>query len=180
MKKRKLIGANNIKIRENTFMEGVEVELQGYENVYAVDTDGVLTTLREIFIKNKLYDSKETTENPYTLDFQFVENGEWENVSNRSNSNFVKEKIREHILDYFDNVEKLKKQIDYMKLQKESVWDAGVRLCEGGTFLVYNNDIVDFLNSLNLKNKRYLKDGNPLRYYSQLIGREIQYLYKTI
>ncbi|MGJ0848656.1 hypothetical protein ACR77J_18460 [Tissierella praeacuta] len=80
MKRRKLIGADNIKIRENTFLEGVEVELQGYENIYAVDTDGVLTTLRERIIENKLYDSKETKENPYKLDFQFIENGEWENI----------------------------------------------------------------------------------------------------
>ena len=62
MKKRKLLGANNIRIRENTFMEGTEVQLEGYVNIYAVDTDGVITTLRETFVNNKLYSQEETAE----------------------------------------------------------------------------------------------------------------------
>lgn len=78
MKKRKLIGANNITVRENTFMDCTVVELHGYENIYAIDTNGVLTTLIERIIGNKIYDKEEINKDPYKLSFQFVENGEWE------------------------------------------------------------------------------------------------------
>ena len=80
MKRRKLIGATNITIRANTFMEGTEVEQKGYMDIYAVDTGGVLTTLKERFIEGKFYDSYETKEDPYKVSYEFKENGEWEEI----------------------------------------------------------------------------------------------------
>lgn len=80
MKKRKLIGANNVKIRESTNIESTDVELKGYTDVYAVEMNGNFSTLKETYIKDKLYETTETDEDPYSLDFDFVENGEWEEV----------------------------------------------------------------------------------------------------
>ena len=104
----------------------------------------------------------------------------------RSNNSIVKKALRRHILEYFrdleydgvddkDNAGKLVSQIDYM--DGSNVWNKGIQLVTGGCFLIYDGDIIDFLDSLNLKNKSYLKD--PLDYYSKLIGREVKWIYNA-
>ena len=104
----------------------------------------------------------------------------------RSNSSIVKKALRRHILEYFrdleydgvdnrDNAGKLVAQVDYM--DGNNVWDKGIQLATGGCFLIYDKDMINFLDSLKLKNKSYLRD--PLNYYSRLIGREVKWIYNT-
>lgn len=80
MRKRKLLGGNNVTIRENTFMEGTEIEKIGYRSVYAVKhEDGTYTTLKELRVKGKLINREETNEDPFSLGLQFAdENTDWE------------------------------------------------------------------------------------------------------
>lgn len=77
--RRKLIGINNFTDRDTNFM-GTQTEIKLHEKVYALETDDSVKTLREIYTSgtNYLRESFVTDESPYNLDFDFVENGEWE------------------------------------------------------------------------------------------------------
>lgn len=78
--RRKLVGINNYTERDTNFM-GTQTEIKLHEKVYAVETDaGTIETLREIYTAGSDYIRKSvvTDEDPYKLDFDFVENGEWE------------------------------------------------------------------------------------------------------
>lgn len=103
----------------------------------------------------------------------------------RSNASFVKEKIRKHILNYFTRehgyeehlpIINLANQLEYMGINRP-LNTRCKELVEGGSFLIYNDEIKEFLNSLLLVNQSY-KDS-PYKIYLHLISREIYYLYKT-
>ena len=106
----------------------------------------------------------------------------------RSNSSIVKKAIRMHIYDFFNDIEgdlvpdydsagKVVEQVDYIWIYQPNVYEIGVELVQSGFFLMYDIDIIEFLNSLNLKNKSYYK--KPLEFYSHLIGKSIDEIYKT-
>ena len=78
--RRKLVGINNYTDRDTNFM-GTQTEIKLHEKIYAVETDeGTIETLREIYTAGSDYLRKSvvTDEDPYKLDFNFIENGEWE------------------------------------------------------------------------------------------------------
>lgn len=112
---------------------------------------------------------------------------EWDDVPRvfRSDANFVKEKIRNHILNYFTRkhgyenilpIVNLARQLQYMGIDR-SLNTRCRELVEGGTFLIYNDEMREFLDSLLLVNQGY-KDS-PYEMYLHLISREVYYLYMT-
>jgi len=100
----------------------------------------------------------------------------------RTTAKEVKEQLREHVLDSFtkdygwdsdDAVSNLKEQLksfDYLP----TAYAQGRELAMGGTFLIYNIDIQEFLNGLGINpdNKEYdFQDSFDL--YVHLIARTI-------
>lgn len=100
----------------------------------------------------------------------------------KSNTNQVKAKINEHILSYFDkdagwdsddrlaNLKEQMKSFDYMP----TAYAGGKYMAEGGTFLIYTQDMADFLNGLGINpdGKEY-PDHKVFEQYCHLIGRQI-------
>ena len=96
----------------------------------------------------------------------------------RSNCKEVKEKIREHIGEYYTK-EDLKKEVENL-MYKRSIYNAGVAMVEGGCFLIYYEDIRSFLNSLDLNNSknRSFSDVQCWDMYKYLVSREIEKIVK--
>jgi len=100
----------------------------------------------------------------------------------RSNANQVREMLQNHILEYFQaedhgtktNLEALKSQVNYMINRNESIAEVGRRLAEGGSLMIYNEEIEEFLNSLDCKLNLRL---TVFEIYCNLISREVNYLY---
>lgn len=101
----------------------------------------------------------------------------------RTTSKQVIAKLQEHILDEFgtdngwdtDNkVDNLVKQITSMRHDNENNYMTAVRQVEGGGFLIYHEEVKDFLNSLgtNPDNKEY-SDEDSWKLYIHLLAREI-------
>jgi hypothetical protein len=100
----------------------------------------------------------------------------------KSTTKQVKSAINSHILSYFDadhygndapaidNLRDQMKSFDYMP----TTYAAGKYMAEGGTFLIYTADMVDFLNSLGINpdNKEY-PDHKVFEQYCHLIGRQV-------
>ncbi len=101
----------------------------------------------------------------------------------KTNTNEVRRKIQKHIKEYYTKKE-LKEQIDYMicgnrKVSMlDSVNNAALELVRGGEFLIYNEDVKDFLNSLgiNPQNKEY-DDMKSWDLYCKLIAYNIEKIY---
>lgn len=105
-----------------------------------------------------------------------------------SNRKEVSENIQAHILDYYTEdftgedipaTEAFVRQMDAMK--EPNMWRAGQRIAEGGSYLIYNGDMADFLNELkiNPKGKTFSED-KAFDMYTSLIGRESAKLYDRI
>ena len=103
----------------------------------------------------------------------------------RSTTKEVRKKIWQHIVDHIDMGENQQDALDTLAENVEAVKDhenmtdyqAGRKMVENGIFLVYDEDIVEFLESLNLKNlDNNINRCGILEYYSHLIGREVAYL----
>ena len=80
--RRKLIGINNFTDRDTNFM-GTQTEIKLHEKVYVLEKDdGTIKTLREIYTAGTNYLRKSfiTDENPYDLDFDFLEISIWEEL----------------------------------------------------------------------------------------------------
>lgn len=99
----------------------------------------------------------------------------------------VQEKIKDHIIEYFedreykgidskDNVSKIKKEIDSAIFGHRGVKFGAERFIEGGGFLVNNYDVIEFLDSLDLKTDRYLDD--PFEYYTMQVADIMTKIYK--
>jgi len=87
----------------------------------------------------------------------------------------VKEKIREHILDYYDErgVKGLREDMEAVKYGNMGNYQALKRLVEGGNFLIYNQDIEDFLNGLGINpDGKEFSHMDMFNTYSHLIARE--------
>jgi hypothetical protein len=105
----------------------------------------------------------------------------------KSTTTTVKNDINAHILSYFgadmgwdndtplDNLKEQLKSFDYMPTD----YAKGKYMAEGGTFLVYTADMVDFLNGLgiNPNNKEY-SEIDTFNQYCHLIARQIAQLVK--
>lgn len=106
-----------------------------------------------------------------------------------SNRKEVSENIQAHILEYYgpdytgdDSVsasEAFVRQMDAMG--EPNMWKAGQRIAEGGSYLIYNGDMADFLDELkiNPKGKKFSEDKS-FDMYTSLIGRESAKLYDRI
>jgi hypothetical protein len=109
----------------------------------------------------------------------------------RSTTTEVKNKINAHILSYFeqedyqnkdanatslDNLKDQMKAFDHMP----TAYAGGKYMAEGGTFLIYNQDISEFLNDLgiNPEGKEY-PDHKVFEQYCHLIGRQVAELVKA-
>ncbi len=101
----------------------------------------------------------------------------------------VKNKIQQHILEHFtkdygyegDQEDAFVSQMDYMRERNENTWQTGKRFAEGGSLLVYTEDMRNFLDDLkiNPKGKKF-SDEKVFQTYTNLIGREAEDLYNTI
>lgn len=105
-----------------------------------------------------------------------------------SNRKEVSENIQAHILDYYtedytgENIspsEAFVRQMDAMG--EPNMWRAGQRIAEGGSYLIYNQDMADFLDTLkiNPKGKTFSED-KAFDIYTSLVGRESAKLYDRI
>ena len=105
-----------------------------------------------------------------------------------SNRKEVSENIQAHILEYYSEdytgekispSEAFVRQMDAMR--EPTMWKAGQRIAEGGSYLVYNQDMADFLDSLkiNPKGKKFSED-KAFDVYTNLVGRESAKLYDRI
>lgn len=89
----------------------------------------------------------------------------------RTNTKIVSNKIQEHIKEYY-TIEELKEQVkvfDYLP----TTYHAIIELVQGGCFLIYNEDVKDFLNGLgiNPEGKKYAPEKS-WDLYKHLIARE--------
>lgn len=99
----------------------------------------------------------------------------------------VVSKLQQHILEGFDPrdfdietpLQALKLQIEYMKHDHETDYDAGTRYVEGGGYLVYHGEVQEFLNGLGINpdGKEY-DEQDSWRLYVHLLAREISELVK--
>jgi len=102
-----------------------------------------------------------------------------------STSTPVVTKLREHILDQFDidhgwdtddSVANLTQQLRSMTYPGHNNIPAARDLVEGGTFLAYYADVIEFLNKLGLndrKNTKNYTDRQSWDLYVNLLVREI-------
>ena len=106
----------------------------------------------------------------------------------KSNRKEVSDNIQAHILEYYspdytgDDIpaeQAFVRQMDAMK--EPTLWKSGQRIAEGGSYLIYNQDMSDFLDKLkiNPKGKKFSED-KAFQTYTSLIGRESEKLYNKI
>ena len=97
-----------------------------------------------------------------------------------SNRKEVSDNIQAHILNYYDNPVDFMEQMDAMDWLPTR-WHAGQELAKGGSYLIYNGDMADFLDSLNInpKGKKFSEDKS-FQMYTSLIGRESERLYNRL
>jgi hypothetical protein len=91
----------------------------------------------------------------------------------------VRTAIREHILDSFsedgDSLHNLREQVQHSRCAGESDYTVGARMVDDGFFLVYYDDIREWLDSIHPTEKRF-SDSQVWSTYKHLIGREVAYL----
>ena len=106
-----------------------------------------------------------------------------------SNRKEVSENIQAHILDYYSSdftgedipaTEAFVRQMDAMDWLPNN-WKRGEEIAKGGSYLIYNQDMADFLDELkiNPKGKTFSED-KAFDMYTSLIGRESAKLYDRI
>jgi len=105
-----------------------------------------------------------------------------------SNRKEVSENIQAHILDYYTEdytgekispSEAFVRQMDAMG--ESNMWRAGQKIAEGGSYLIYNSDMADFLNELKINPKgKTFSDQKAFEMYTSLVGRESAKLYERI
>ena len=95
----------------------------------------------------------------------------------RTNSNVVRKKVQKHIKEYYTKKE-LKEQLDYMSYGNKSIYHLALQMVQGGNFLIYHEEVKDFLNDLgiNPNNKEY-EDTKSWGLYCHLIAYNIEKIY---
>ena len=98
----------------------------------------------------------------------------------RTNTKEVKNRIREHILDFY-TMEELKSNIEGLDYVGYTTYAKAQYMVQGGCFLVYYVNIKDFLNGLgiNPNNKEY-SDEKSWELYKHLIAREVEAMLKEV
>ena len=98
----------------------------------------------------------------------------------RTNCKIIKNAIREHIKEYYSATE-LKEQVNAIKCRTYPTnYHAIYHMVEGGCFLTYNHQIINFLNSLgiNPENKQY-DEYESFKLYCHLIARDAELIIKN-
>lgn len=97
-----------------------------------------------------------------------------------SNRKEVSDNIQAHILEYYDNPVDFMEQMDAMDYLPTR-WRAGEEIARGGSYLIYNGDMAEFLDSLgiNPKGKTFSEDKS-FDMYTSLVGRESERLYNKL
>ena len=98
----------------------------------------------------------------------------------RTNRKEVKNKIREHILDFY-TMEELKSNIEGLDYVGYTTYARVQYMVQGGSFLCYYTSVKDFLNGLeiNPNNKEY-SDEKSWELYKHLIAREVEAMLKGV
>ena len=128
--------------------------------------------------RNDNYDAlKEIKKTTYKEDLPHKTEIKSQGTSNRKE---VSENIQAHILEHYDNPQDFIDQMDAMDYLPTK-WRAGEELAKGGSYLIYNEDMQDFLNELkiNPKGKKF-SDDKAFSMYTSLIGRESEKLYNRL
>ncbi len=100
----------------------------------------------------------------------------------KTNTNVIRKKVQDHILECYENVDELIRDLDDLKkVNHDSVYHAAAHMVETGTFLYYLDDVKEFLNSLgiNANNKEY-SDEKSWKLYKHLIAINCKILYQDI
>lgn len=101
-------------------------------------------------------------------------------TSGTSNRKEVSDNIQAHILEYYDNPVDFMEQMDAMDYLPTR-WKAGEELAKGGSYLIYNGDMADYLNSLNINPKgKTFSEDKSFDMYTSLVGRESERLYNRL
>lgn len=101
----------------------------------------------------------------------------------KTNCKAVKDAIRSHIQEYY-TPEDLKKTVEGIRLNNNKYYPTNYHavkyMAEGGCFLVYYGEVIDFLNSLgiNPENKQYSEEKS-WELYCHLIARDAELLIKN-
>lgn len=95
----------------------------------------------------------------------------------KTNTNIVRKQVQEHIKEYSTKKE-LKEQLDYMSYGNKSIYDLALEMVQGGYFLIYQEDVKDFLNSLgiNPSNKEY-EEIKSWKLYCRLVAHNCDKIY---
>ena len=101
----------------------------------------------------------------------------------KTNSKEVSRKVHNHIIEFveeWDNgrttIEKVKNQIDYMKIEKYSILETCRTIVECRCFLTYDNEILEFINILDLNKK--LDNIQAFKMYVHLLSVELERIYQ--
>lgn len=97
----------------------------------------------------------------------------------KSNCKLVNDQIDEHILEEY-TLEALKDQVKSMlNFMTPTPYHVGKHMTEGGSFLVYTQDMTDYLNSLGINpDNREYPDDKVFALYCHLIARGVERLYR--
>ena len=68
----------------------------------------------------------------------------------RTNTTEVKNKIKEHIREHYENLEDMRHDADAFEYLNTNDYHKIKKLVEGGCFLCYHNDVKNFLNTLGI------------------------------
>ena len=94
----------------------------------------------------------------------------------KSNCKEVKNAIRAHILDFYTSTELVSEVEGLMRNCSRlypTVYHAVRHMVEGGCFLVYNNDIINFLNGLGINpNGKEYDCAQSFELYCHLLARD--------
>lgn len=97
----------------------------------------------------------------------------------KTNTNIVRKQVQKHIKEYFTK-EGLKEQLDYMSggHYQHTIYRSAYSMVQGGCFLVYQEDVKDFLNDLgiNPSNKEY-EDIKSWELYCHLVAYNCDKIY---
>lgn len=153
----------------------LEVPLNGTGNMY-----GFSAKMRD-------WESRHSTPDTfYDKDFYAPEKV---NTQGKSTRKEVKNKIQQHILEYYGEDYTGEKGLpadDAFVRQMDAMgeinnWNNGKRIAEGGSYLIYTEDMRNFLDSLNINPKgKKFSDDKVFSTYTNLIGRESANLYDKI
>lgn len=98
----------------------------------------------------------------------------------KTNCKAVKDKIREHIKNYY-TPEELKNQVEAIKcVTYPTTYHALKHMVNGGCFLIYNNEVQNFLNNLGINPEGNVYDAcKSWELYCHLIARDGELLVKN-